>query len=231
MFKGTGSFGPQGTGIDAALWIGTPSATVWRKELWGTRTVAEAPEVGPGNVYLPRNLVDWRAMPGDELEKVDFLLLMNGDDPIPKFGSQIGWRKPDWLGPDDRRPFGAPRGTRWLPGMTLLTTFFDMQNALVPTPGIFAEGGHDYRDVLPQALRQTWRLEATDEQMDRVNDALRKRELAWELYRDWAAALDKPADKQAEAKEKVLKTASQYTGRTIDEAALQAIVAEGLQPR
>jgi Alpha/beta-hydrolase family len=161
---------------------------------------------------------------------VRYLLLMNGDDPIPKFGAQVAWRKPDWLGPDDKRPFGAPHGTRWLPGMTVLTTFFDMQNALVPTPGIFAEGGHDYRDVLPQAIRDTWRLSATDEQMERVNAALRQRELAWELYRDWTAALAKPADKIEAAKAKVLKTASSYTGRAIDEAELQRIIAEGLQP-
>lgn len=231
MFRGMGVLGLDGTGIDAALWIGTPAATVWRDELWGTRTIAEPPQVGPGATYLPRGLSDWRALPASELDKVRYLLLQNGDDPIPKFGSQLAWRRPDWLGPDHTRPHGSPHGTRWLPGMTLLTTFFDMQNALVPTPGIFAEGGHDYRDVLPQALRQTWRLPATDEQMARVNDALRKRELAWELYRDWAAALDKPAEKQAEAKSKVLATASTYTGRSIDEAALQSIIEEGLQPR
>lgn len=231
MFQGTGTLGLEGTGLEAALWIGTPSATQWRKELWGTRTIAEAPSIGPGETYLPRALADWRAMPADELAKVRFLLLQNGDDPIPKFGSQLAWRRPDWLGPDDRRPIGSPRGTRWLPGMTFLTTFFDMQNALVPTPGIFAEGGHDYRDVLPEALRTTWRLQASEEQMERVNAALRTRELAWELYRDWTAALDKPADKQAEAKAKVLKTASTYTGRPIDEDALHQIIDGGLQPR
>lgn len=230
MFRGTGVLGLEGTGIDAALWIGTPAATQWRRELWGTRSVADAPEVGPGAVYLPRNLVDWRNLPQEQREQVRYLLLMNGDDPIPKFGSEVAWRKPDWLGPDDRRPFGAPHGTRWLPGMTVLATFFDMQNALVPTPGIFSEGGHDYRDVLPQAIRETWGLEATDEQMIKVNEVLRQRELAWELYRDWTSALAKPADKVDEAKAKVLKTASKYTGRSIDEAALQKIIDEGLQP-
>ena len=231
MFQGTGVLGLEGTGIDHALWIGTPSATQWRKELWGTRTIAEAPQVGPGATYLPRALPDWRALPSEDRAKVDFLLLQNGDDPIPKFGSQLAWRRPDWLGPNDRRPFGAPHGTRWLPGMTFLTTFFDMQNALVPTPGIFAEGGHDYRYVLPEALKETWRLHATKEQMIRVNEALRTRELAWELYRDWSAALDKPAEKQAEAKAKVLTTAEKYTGRPVDEDGLQAIIADGLQPR
>lgn len=230
MFRGTGMLGLEGTGVDAALWIGTPAATEWRRQIWGTRTIAEAPEVGPGAAYLPRNLEDWRALSQDEREQAKFVLLMNGDDPIPKFGAQVAWRKPDWLGPDDMRPQGAPHGTRWLPGMTCLTTFFDMQNALVPTPGIFAEGGHDYRDVLPQAISETWRLSATDEQMARVNEALRERELAWELYRDWTSALAKPADKVEAAKAKVLKTAAKYTGRSIDETELQSIIDKGLQP-
>jgi uncharacterized membrane protein len=46
MFRGTGMFGLEGTGVDAALWIGTPAATEWRRQIWGTRTVAVAPEVG-----------------------------------------------------------------------------------------------------------------------------------------------------------------------------------------
>jgi uncharacterized membrane protein len=230
MFRGTGMFGLEGTGIDAAVWIGTPAATQWRRQVWGTRTVAQAPEVGPGAAYLPRNLDDWRALPQDQRDQMKYLLLMNGDDPIPKFGSQVAWRKPDWLGPDDKRPLGSPQGTRWLPGMTCLTTFFDMQNALMPTPGIFAEGGHDYRDVLPQAILETWRLKATDAQMTSVNAALRQRELAWELYRDWTSALAKSADKVEPAKAKVLKTASKYTGRAINETELQRIISEGLQP-
>jgi uncharacterized membrane protein len=230
MFRGSGMFGLEGSGVDAALWIGTPAATEWRRQIWGTRTVAEAPEVGPGAAYLPRNLDDWRALPADQRKQAKFVLLMNGDDPIPKFGAQVAWRKPDWLGPDHTRPLGAPQGTRWLPGMTCLTTFFDMQNALVPTPGIFAEGGHDYRDVLPQAILETWGLKATNAQMTSVNAALRQRELAWELYRDLTSALAKSSDKIEAAKAKVLKTASKYTGRTIDEPELQRIINEGLQP-
>ena len=231
MFRGTGVLGLDGTGIDAALWIGTPDATIWRREIWGTRSIAQPPQVGPGSVYLPRALSDWGALTDEEHAEVRFLLLQNGDDPIPKFGAHVAWRRPDWLGPDHQRPFGAPQGTRWMPGTTFLTTFFDMQNALAPIPGVFSEGGHDYRAVLPEAIRRTWRLSATDEQMARVNEALCKRELAWELYRDWTDALAKAPEKQPEAKAKVLKNASRYTGRMIDEAGLQAIIDDGLQPR
>ena len=230
MFTNTWTFGLAGANVSAALWIGTPSATTWRKQLWGDRTITQAPSVGPENIYLPRTRVDWRELPEPERENVRYLLLQNGDDPIPKFGSQVLWRRPDWLGPNATRPLGAPTGTRWIPGTTFLMTFIDMLNALTPTPGIFAEGGHDYREVLPYAISETWQLRASKKQMTRMNAALRQRELAWELYREWSAALDKPVNDQAKEKAKVLAAASKFTGRTIDEAELQRIIDEGLQP-
>lgn len=224
MFRGLGIQGLAGTCIEAAVWIGTPAATGWRKELWGERTITEPPQVGPGSAYLPRSVSDWRALPPSERAGVRYLLLQNGDDPIPKFGAQLSWRRPDWLGPDHTRPIGSPRGTHWVPGMTFLTTFFDMQNALNPTPGVFAEGGHDYRDVLPEAISQTWRLPANQDQMTRMNAALRSRELAWEVLRDWAAAQSQPAEKRPAAQAKVLAKASKLTGRDVDAAGLQTII-------
>ncbi|MFM1916973.1 MAG: hypothetical protein RJB01_488 [Actinomycetota bacterium] len=229
MFDGTWTYGLPGAKVDYALWIGTPSATKWKKELWGDRTIAEAPTVGPDGVYIPRNLIDWRDLDAASREDIRYLLLQNGDDPIPKFGSQLIWRKPDWLGPN--RPIGAPQNTKWVPGTTFLMTFIDMLNALTPTPGIFAEGGHDYRQVLPDALSETWRLPATPEQMDAMNTALRERELAWELYRDWSAACVQPADKQAKAKQDALSKASTYVSRPVDAQGLIDLVAVALPDR
>ena len=231
MFKGAGTLGLEGTGIHAALWIGTPAATVWRRQIWGNRTITETPSVGPAAAYLPRTIADWRGLPAAERAKVRYLLLQNGDDPIPKFGSQVVWRRPDWLGPNATRPIGAPKGTHWMPVTTFMMTFLDMLNALTPTPGIFAEGGHDYRYVLPDAMSQTWQLPATDTQMERINTALRQRELAWELYRSLAEIPHLPPAKQETARKKALDLASTSTGRTVDESGLQAIIAEGLQPK
>lgn len=229
MFDGTWTYGLPGAKVDYALWIGTPSATRWRKELWGDRTITQAPTVGPDSIYLPRNIRDWRELPEDQREQVRYLLLQNGDDPIPKFGSQILWRKPDWLGPD--RPIGAPQNTSWVPGTTFLMTFVDMLNALTPTPGVFAQGGHDYREVLPDAISEIWRLPVSTDQMASMNQRLRERELAWELYRDWAAACAKPADKQAKAKQDALGKASKYVDRTVDAQGLIDLVAVALPER
>ena len=230
MFKGMGMFGLEGSAIEAALWIGTPAATVWRRQIWGDRTITDAPSVGPGAAYLPRSLMDWRNLPAKERAKVRYLLLQNGDDPIPKFGSQVAWRKPDWMGPNATRPIGSPRGTHWMPVTTFMMTFLDMLNALTPTPGIFAEGGHDYREVLPEAISQTWQLPATDSQMSRINDALRKRELAWELFREMGEVPHLPASKQDAERQKIIDLAAKSTGKVADMATVQALIDEGLQP-
>jgi uncharacterized membrane protein len=229
MFEGTWTYGLPGAKVDYALWIGTPSATTWRKQLWGDRTITQAPDVGPDGIYLPRSIRDWKQLPAAQRESIRYLLLQNGDDPIPKFGSQVLWRKPDWLGPD--RPIGAPKGTVWVPGATFLMTFVDMLNALTPTPGVFAQGGHDYREVLPEAISETWRLPATEEQMATMNRVLRERELAWELFRDWASALSKPADKREEAKNKVLEKASKYVDSPVNAGDLIELVARALPQR
>ena len=188
MFTDEGAWGPRGIGLTAGVWIGTPSATTWRKQLWGKRSIADPSAIGPGDTYLPRNIDDWHKLPDSERAKVRFLLLQNGDDPIPKFGTKLIWRRPDWLGPDSTRPLGSPRGTTWIPFVTFVQTFIDMLNALTPTPGIFAEGGHDYREEIPEAIRQIWRLEISEGQMKRVQQALRNRELHWEATRAWEAA-------------------------------------------
>jgi hypothetical protein len=52
-------------------------------------------------------------------------------------------------------------------GHDVLHDLIDLQNALAPTPGVFGEGGHDYRRIVPEALRTVFRLSATEAQMVR----------------------------------------------------------------
>ncbi|MFI0433629.1 MAG: alpha/beta-hydrolase family protein [Candidatus Nanopelagicales bacterium] len=231
MFRGTYTFGLEGSGFDSAIWIGTPDATEWRREIWGQRTVAQVPEVGPGAIYLPRAIRDWKALPAEERAKVRYLLLQNGDDPIPKFGAEVVWRRPAWLGPQDRRPPGSPRGTSWTPVTTFFATFLDMLNALTPTPGVFAEGGHDYRDVLPDVISEVWQLPRTADQRERMEWALRLRERAWEINRRWAAANAKSGDDCEQARQEVLTTLGKWRGEgPSSEEDLEELLRVGLQP-
>ena len=231
MFNGQGVFGPEGLNLEAALWIGTPEATKWRQQIWGQRTVAEPPAVGPGSIYMPRWIGDWRDLPAEDRSQVRYLLLQNGDDPIPKFWFEVLWRRPAWLGPQDKRPPGSPKGTSWVPVTTFFATFIDMLNALAPIPGVFAEGGHDYRLELPEAIREVWRLDASPEQMASMQQALRRRELGWETKRRWmeAEAVVGPEARQ-QAEQKVVADVSSWTQTTATPADVERIIAEDCQP-
>lgn len=228
VFRDTGLFGLEGVGIEAALWIGTPAATVWKKQLEGDRSIATPPPVGPGPVFITRAIMDWVNLSEDERDQVRYLLLQNGDDPIPKFDADVLWRRPAWLGPADRRPVGAPKGTSWTPVTTFFATFFDMGNALTPTPGVFAGGGHDYRIVLPDAISQVWRLPATATQMNRLKWTLQTRERAWEVRRRWTAAAQAPDPE--EARRKVLADLTTWQGSPATEGDVTHLLAVGLDP-
>ena len=223
MFEGQGLTGPAGIGLDAALWIGTPAATAWRTEI-AEPDITVTPVVQDG-VFVTRSIRDWTGLSVTDRESVRFLLLQNGDDPIPKFEASLLWRRPGWLGPDETRPHGSPRGTRWLPITTFFTTFIDLQNALAPTPGVFSEGGHDYRLAIPDALRAVFSLTATPEQMARVQAALRARELGWEVKRRWDATAAMPPVEQATARAAVDAKVSEWTGTTVDDVGVQDIIA------
>ncbi len=184
--------------------------------------------MGPGSFYLPRAIRDWKALPKERRADVRFLLLQNGDDPVPKFATPLVWKRPDWLGPTASRPPGSPLRTRWLPVVSFVTTFIDLQNALVPTPGIFQEGGHDYRQEIPEAVRSTFRLDIDDERMARVQKALRERELVWETRRRWAKAEAEPTPKRAEAEAKVEDDVSTWTGAPAGRDDVERIVATNL---
>lgn len=228
VFRNTWLYGLEAIDIEASVWIGTPAATVWRNQLTAGRDVAEVPPLGPGDVYVTRCLEDWHGLAPEEQQKVRHLLLQNGDDPIPKFDGRVAWRRPAWLGPVDRRPPGSPPAAAWTPVTTFVGTFFDMANALTPVPGVFQEGGHDYRAEVPAALSTVWRLPATEKQWERIDWALRIRERAWEVHRRWSEAA---AAKDAKtAQQGVLDKLTAWQGRPASAGDVQHLLEIGLQP-
>lgn len=224
-FAGQGIGAVDGVGLDAAIWLGTPAGNAWREQLWGGRPLGTPPAVGPGDAYLPRSIGDWLDLPAHERARVRFLFLDNGNDPVPKTAAPLLWRRPPWLGPDDQRPPGAPRHTWWIPVTTFFTTFLDLQNAMERTPGVFGEGGHDYRGVIPGAIRDVFRLEASESQMAAVGTALRRRELVWETRRRWLAALDRPSPSRERAMAEVTAAVSRWTGVYATQETVEALAA------
>jgi hypothetical protein len=89
----------------------------------------------------------------------------------------------------------VPAQLRWLPVVTFLQTGMDAMNAMLKVPGEFTSFGHDYRADMASFVRDAYGLpEATDEQLDRIEQVLRSLELErYERIRAERAAAAPPA--------------------------------------
>ena len=169
-FVHKGTRGLQDRGIDSALWIGTPYASEWKSEVLGRpRHDTDTTLVGVFNDI-------------DELEQVEdentsrprYVMLTHHNDAVAYFGHDLFFSCPPWMGPPETRPAGVPRTARYGPIMTFLQTLVDMKNSMNVIPGVFEAKGHDYRADLAHFVRTVYRLDATEEQMERIDEALRE---------------------------------------------------------
>jgi hypothetical protein len=67
--------------------------------------------------------------------------------------------------------------------ITFLIGVIDLKNGMNSKPGEFVRVGHDYRIELCDAVRHVYGLEATDDQVTRIEAALRDREREWATRR------------------------------------------------
>ena len=161
--------------IHRALFVGSPYSSKWRRH-W----LSSPEEVDPeGMVVEVASQDEWDALSDEQRAAQRVVLLTHHLDPIPKFGAALLVQAPAWLGDPDTRPADIPRDSRYWPLFTFLLTGIDLLNAEHVVPGNFEAYGHDYRADLPQITKIAFGLEADPAKMDRIEKALRKRELGW----------------------------------------------------
>jgi uncharacterized membrane protein len=178
VLLGWGTLGPQALGIDRALWIGTPGGSKWMREVTGAPRL----DVDPALVAVVNDHEQLMALGDEARARVRYVLLSHDNDGVTKFGLDLLNRRPAWLGPDrplreevpGRSPRGIPAGMRWRPVTTFFQTLIDMKNAQVP--GSFAAWAHDYRADLPEFIRDVYDLQCSEEQMQSIQAAVRRRE-------------------------------------------------------
>jgi uncharacterized membrane protein len=160
--------------IERALWIGTPYASEWKQEVLRND--------GP---LIDRSLVG-RVNNHHELEELmcssgtspRYVMLTHHNDAVAYFGLDLLLACPDWLGDPATRPRGVPRSERYSPINTFLQTLVDMKNSSRVVAGRFDARGHDYRADVARFARTVYGLDATERQVERVEESLRGRELA-----------------------------------------------------
>jgi uncharacterized membrane protein len=104
-------------------------------------------------------------------------MITHHNDGVGLFGGDLAFQRPAWLREPELRPPEVPRWMRWVPLVTAIQTAVDMKNAMNVVPGVFVANGHDYRADLARFIRDIYDLPATDEQLERVEAALRQDEM------------------------------------------------------
>jgi uncharacterized membrane protein len=179
VFLHWGTLGPQALGIDRALWVGTPYASGWMQQVTGPPRT----DVDPELVAVVNDFGQVEAMPPERRSRLRYVFLSHDNDGVTKFGLDLIVAPPRWLGEerppveqqeDGVSPRGIPPSMRWRPLTTFLQLLIDMKNAQIP--GTYRAYAHDYRPDLARFVREVYDLPCSEEQLQRVEDALRARE-------------------------------------------------------
>jgi uncharacterized membrane protein len=171
-FLHTGTQGLQDAGIERALWIGTPHLSKWAVQSLG----ADRPDVEQASIGEFNSFDEVEALSPEQRSQLRYVLITHGNDGVARFGLDLLFQQPDWLGDPETRPTGVPRGQKWITFTSFVQTLIDMNNAMNVVPGRFDANGHDYRGDLARFVREVYDLDATDAQLERVEEAMRKHE-------------------------------------------------------
>ena len=172
-FNGGGTEVLSELNVDRGLWAGTPYAGKWRKELF-----AGGPGVDASLFGRFATIDEYRLLPENERASIRFFFLDHHEDPVTRFGPDITYRRPSWLGQPDQRPPNVSRSQRWVPTVTFWQTAIDTKNAATVIPGAFNALGHDYRADLAQFVSTAYGLtDVTGEQMASIEEQLRRSEV------------------------------------------------------
>jgi len=195
-FEHRGTQGLINSGIDRAIWIGSPYMSKWKEET----LKSERPDVDRSLVGRFNDFGQLEAL-GDARKHLRYVMITHDNDGVAHFGLDLLARAPEWLGPAETRPATVPKGLQWRTPTTFVQTLVDMKNAANVIPGQFEAKGHDYRKDLARFVREVYALRATDEQLAGIEQALRANEL------ERKALLDAAKEKAKAAKESAAATA------------------------
>jgi uncharacterized membrane protein len=181
-FIGTGTDGLISSGVDHALWIGTPFSSKWKQQVLHGRGRRVDREL----IGVFDNFDQVEALSAAERDKLRYFMVTHHDDPVAHLGIDLLVQSPPWLD-EIGRASGVPAAHSWVTPQTFVETFIDIKNASRVVPGLFESKGHDYRADLLRFVSEAYRLPAEEWQLIRIEKALRRHEM---LRKEWVEAGD-----------------------------------------
>lgn len=210
-FLHEGVRGLHRVGMDRALFVGTPAGSAWAKH-WRLEPGRDDPDAEAVEVA---SWAEWSAQDEAARARQRFFLLSHHEDPIVRFEPALAVQQPDWLGAVDARPPGVSAMSRWYPLVSFVLTLVDVTNAMSSVPGVFFAHGHDYRADLARMVATAFGLDVDDDELARIEAALREREAVWAERRLVAEQLHR-------AREAVTRQLDRWGTSAPDERAAQA---------
>ena len=172
-FEERGTQGLVDTGIDYAIWIGTPYFSKWKERILND----DRADVDRSLVAVVSGIREWDARSPQARERARFVMVTHHNDGVALFGPPLAIQEPTWLADRDERAPEVPPGMTWMPTTTFLQVLVDMKNSTNVTAGTFDDNGHDYRGSLVPMFRAVLDLPATADQLAALERFLEEREL------------------------------------------------------
>lgn len=173
-FIDQGTDGLKYSGIDKALWIGSPYGSKWKSQVLHQ---PDRPDVEPELVASFDNIKDLNKLPKTNQDKLKYVMITHHNDGVALFGASLLYKKPDWLTDPKKRPPTVSKEQYYTSPGTFLLTLMDMKNSMNVIPGKFEANGHDYRADLAEFVSFTYGFNITRPQMKSVESALRQNEV------------------------------------------------------
>ena len=172
-FLHEGTQGLADSGVERALWIGSPHISKWKAQVLGE----PRPDVDKSLLIDADNFGEIEQLSSAERKKLRYVMITHHNDGVGLFGADLMIQRPEWLEDADMRPPTVPPWMRWSPIVTAIQVIFDMKNAMNVVPGKFVANGHDYRADLARFIREVYDLRSTEAQLQRVEAAMRRYEV------------------------------------------------------
>ena len=151
-FLHSGTDGLIATGVNRALWIGTPELSKWHSQvLSGKELNSDVSLVGKFN-----NINEYLKLPEQQRKAIHYVMCTHYNDPVSHFSTRLLVQAPDWLQIGTPKPPTVPADIRFRIPQTFVQTIIDMKNALKPKPGVFTSHGHDYRADLLSFMNEAF---------------------------------------------------------------------------
>jgi uncharacterized membrane protein len=167
-FLHSGTDGLIASGVDGALWIGSPNMSKWHSEILRTTSLnVERELVGKFDSYA-----DFLKLPEHQQKLLRYALVSHHNDPIVHFNGRLLIAKPSWLNESTERPKTIPKSAKFRVPATFFQVVIDMKNALQPKPGVLGTVGHDYRGDILDFMNQVYGYRVNNARLETIRIAL-----------------------------------------------------------